>query len=61
MNDNDRKLLEDNGWEIECELPFEIRCEESFAANQAAWIVLNSLRKLQLNKPNLTVPYQEEN
>jgi hypothetical protein len=48
MKDTDRKLLEDDGWEIECESPFEIRCEESFATNQAARIILNSLREPDL-------------
>jgi hypothetical protein len=39
------KLLKDNGWEIECEHPFEIRHEDgSFATMQAAKIVLDDLK-----------------
>lgn len=45
MNSEHRAILEANGWEIECEGPFEIRNAktESFATNQAAFIVLESL------------------
>jgi hypothetical protein len=35
------KLLEENGWTVECESPFEIRHEDgSFATGQAAQIVV---------------------
>tara|TARA_R110001606_G_scaffold379561_1_gene539665 strand:+ start:962 stop:1135 length:174 start_codon:yes stop_codon:yes gene_type:complete len=40
-----REILEDNGWIIECESPFEIRHEDgSFATGQAANIVLYFLK-----------------
>ena len=42
---NDIKLLENNGWTVECESPFEIRTEEgSFARGEAASIVLSNLK-----------------
>ena len=42
---DDRKLLEENGWEVECESPFEIRTKNGcFASGQAAYIVLNDLK-----------------
>lgn len=46
MNKIDEAILETNGWEVECESPFEIRNEEtgSFATNQAAYTILESLR-----------------
>lgn len=46
MDKIDRAILENAGWEIECESPFEIRNNEteSFATNQAAYIVLEELR-----------------
>jgi len=46
MNEEDIKILEDAGWIVECESPFEIRHEEteSFATNEAAWIVLYSIK-----------------
>lgn len=45
MNDNDRELLEKDGWTIECESPFEIRHEDgSFGSGQAAQCVLASLQ-----------------
>lgn len=44
MKESDKKLLEENGWTIECESPFEIRhTDGSFATEQAAWIVLDEL------------------
>lgn len=44
--DDDMKLLEDNGWVVECESPFEIRSEDgcSFAKGQAAYSVLGDLK-----------------
>jgi len=40
-----KEILEDNGWIIECESPFEIRHEDgSFATGQAANIVLYFLK-----------------
>lgn len=42
---NDNELLKINGWDIECESPFEIRHEDgSFATGQAANIVLDYLK-----------------
>lgn len=40
------KLLEDNGWTVECESPLEIRhVEGSFASGLAADLVLEALRE----------------
>jgi hypothetical protein len=46
MYENDKLLLEKNGWIIECESPFEIRNEETgdFASGFAAKAVLDSLK-----------------
>jgi hypothetical protein len=46
MNEEDIKLLNDNGWMVECHSPFEIRNSEfeSFASGYAADLVLNSLK-----------------
>ncbi len=46
MNEEDIKLLEENGWEVECESPFEIcheHCDAS-ATGLAAYIVLGNLK-----------------
>ena len=46
MNKEDKKLLEDNGWEVECESPFEIcheHCDAS-ATGLVAYIVLENLK-----------------
>lgn len=41
----DIKLLEDNGWVMECYSPFELRHEDgSFATGKAADLVLESLK-----------------
>lgn len=46
MKKTDIELLESNGWEVECESPFEIRTKDgSFASGQAAIIVLSQLRE----------------
>ena len=46
MNKEEEKLLEENGWEVECESPFEIRTEDgSFASGEAADIVLDYLKE----------------
>lgn len=43
--EEDLKLLEDNGWEVECQSPFEIRTKDgSFASGEAAHIVLCDLK-----------------
>ena len=43
--EEDIKLLEANGWEVECHSPFEIRTKDgSFASGEAAIIVLNDLK-----------------
>jgi hypothetical protein len=45
MNSDDEKLLEENGWIIECESPFEISTKDgSFARDEGAYIVLESLK-----------------
>lgn len=44
MTDTEKKLLEEEGWAVECESPFEIRhADGSFASGQAADIVLHSV------------------
>jgi len=46
MNDADRKLLEADGWEIDCESPFELSHPDgSRATGQAAYTVLEYLRQ----------------
>jgi len=44
--EDDMKLLEENGWEVECESPFEIRYKDggAFASGMAAQIVLDDLQ-----------------
>jgi hypothetical protein len=45
MNNEDRKLLEDDGWEIECESPFEISdMDGNSASGRAANYVLDCLK-----------------
>lgn len=45
MNKEDKKLLEDNEWIVECESPFEIRfADGAFASGLAAQIVLDDLK-----------------
>ena len=46
MNEEDIKLLEENGWQVECHSPFEIRFEDggAFATGLAAQIVLDDLK-----------------
>lgn len=46
MDKEDELLLKAEGWEVECESPFEIRHEDgSFASGQAAQMVLSVLRE----------------
>lgn len=46
MKDTDRKLLEDDGWTVDCESPFELSREDgSRATGAAAWLVLTILRQ----------------
>lgn len=44
--EEDNVILEMNGWQVECQSPFEIRSTDgySFATNEAAYIVLFYLR-----------------
>lgn len=46
MNKDDEKLLEDNGWIVECESPFEISYSDggASASGLAATIVLDDLK-----------------
>jgi hypothetical protein len=45
MNTEDIKLLEENGWDVDCESPFEISDEDgNFARGLAAKIVLEDLK-----------------
>jgi len=51
--EEDKKLLEDNGWEVECESPFEIRTKDgSFASGEAAYIVLDNLKSETIQRFN---------
>lgn len=47
MNEEIEKLLEEEGWIVECVHPFEIRHEESgaFASLRAAYMVVESLKQ----------------
>lgn len=46
LMEEDEKILEKNGWTLECESPFEIRHEDgSFATGQAARLVMERLRE----------------
>ena len=46
MDKKDKKLLKAEGWEVECESPFEIRHKDgSFASGQAAQMVLSVLQE----------------
>ena len=46
MNGDDIELLEENGWTVECESPFEVRHEDgSFATGYAAQIVLDRVKQ----------------
>lgn len=48
MSEKDIGLLAKYGWVVECESPFEIRCEDgSFATLGAAVIVLEYLEYLE--------------
>jgi len=45
MDRDDVELLKENGWEVECESPFEVRhVDGSFATGLAARIVLERMR-----------------
>ena len=53
MNEEDEKLLNDNGWEVTCHSPFEINTKDgSFASGEAAYMVLDALK--DENKPSPT-------
>ena len=44
--ENNKRILEDNGWEVVCESPFEIKTEDgSFASGEAASIILYHLKQ----------------
>lgn len=60
MKPEDVKLLRKNGWEIECESPFEIRHENgSFASMTAANIIFDKLRNEE-DKIKKTIKSLEE-
>ena len=60
MDKKEIKLLERNGWIIECESPFEIRHEDgSFATMFAAVTVLEELQR-EDNEANKTIKSLEE-
>lgn len=46
VDENDEKLLNDNGWEVESYSPFEIRTKDggSFASGQGAYMVLYGIQ-----------------
>ena len=51
--EKDIELLEENGWEVECQSPFEIRTKDnSFASSEAAYIVLNNLKSETIQRFN---------
>lgn len=56
MNEDDKLILEKNGWIIECESPLEIKNEETndFASGVATELVLDSLKpKPKLKKRDM--------
>ena len=55
--DTDIEFLEKNGWDVECESPFEIRSEDgySFASGNAAYMILSILREEQKNWKTLII------
>lgn len=56
----DKEILEQNGWFIECQSPFEIRhIDGDVATGQAARIVLDSLEK-EFN-PNKVISFRYKN
>lgn len=56
----DKEILEQNGWFIECQSPFEIRhIDGDFATGQAARIVVDSLKK-EFN-PNKVISFTYAN
>lgn len=45
MNDNDRRILEEDGWTVDCESPFEISdADGNMATGRAAQYVLDYLK-----------------
>jgi hypothetical protein len=51
----DEALLEENGWEVECQSPFEIRHQVSncVATGEAAYIILRSLKPIDRSPRSL--------
>ena len=50
MNEEDIKLLEDEGWDVVCESPFEIKMIEdgeclAEASGEAAELILNFIKR----------------
>lgn len=51
--EEDMELLESNGWDVECESPFEIRTKDgSFASGEAAYIVLDNIKSEKVQRFN---------
>lgn len=52
MNKNDIKVLEENGWSVDCESPFDISNDETGdqASGMAAQIILDSFRPKKKRK-----------
>ena len=48
LTKHDRELLEDEGWQIDCEFPFEISKGEARASLLAAEIILYWFRHLDV-------------
>jgi len=61
MDKIDEAILEENGWVVECESPFEIRNDEteSFATNEAAYAILESLRPEEKVDPKMVLWHLE--
>lgn len=56
MKDEDEKLLEENGWTVNCWSPFEISTiEGSFASGEAAYMVLSELKRDNAPSPTYFV------
>ena len=61
MKAEDKKLLEDDGWDIDCESPFEISDKDgSSAAGRAADYVLDYLRDCANSSLSFCMECEEE-
>jgi len=56
MDEKDKELLREDGWEVECESPFEIRDKDgNFASGSAAYMILDWLEEHRAPSPTYFV------